>query len=197
MMPGLMTPGHLASMGTRKPPSYTVPFSPRNGWLPPSGQLKISAPLSLVNSTIVLSAMPSASSLASNSPTTQSSSAIASANKPKPVLPSHCLDRCVKEWHRVELCQRKNGLSRLHRAVDKIARALHQICIDVFHTHFGSGIHARMRRQGACVRDSSACRRGPSADLPSDHQRRSQCCWMMLRGPNLARNFSSLGYSGS
>ena len=40
-MPGLMTPGHLATMGTRKPPSYTVPFSPRNGWLPPSGQLKI------------------------------------------------------------------------------------------------------------------------------------------------------------
>jgi hypothetical protein len=40
-----------------------------------------------VNITIVLSAMPSASTFASNSPTTQSSSAIASANRPKPVLP--------------------------------------------------------------------------------------------------------------
>ena len=53
----------------------------------------------------------------------------------------------------MELCQRKNGLSRLHRAVDEVARALHQIRIDVFHAHLGSGIHARMRRQGAGVRD--------------------------------------------
>ena len=59
MVLGLMTPGHLTNMGTRNPPLYTVPFSPRKGWLPPSGQLKVSAPLSLVKSTMVLSAMPS------------------------------------------------------------------------------------------------------------------------------------------
>jgi len=79
MVPGLITPGHFATIGTRKPPSNTVPFSPRNGWLPPSGQLKISAPLSLVNITMVSSAMPSSSSFFSNSPTIQSSSIIASA----------------------------------------------------------------------------------------------------------------------
>ena len=37
---------HLTKVGTRKPPSHVVPFSPRNGLLPPSGQEKISAPLS-------------------------------------------------------------------------------------------------------------------------------------------------------
>jgi hypothetical protein len=37
---------HLTKGGTRKPPSHVAPFSPRNGLLPPSGQEKISAPLS-------------------------------------------------------------------------------------------------------------------------------------------------------
>ena len=44
-------------------------------------------------------------------------------------------------------------LVRLHRAVDEVARALHQIRIDVFHAHLGGGIHARMRRQRAGVGD--------------------------------------------
>ena len=44
-------------------------------------------------------------------------------------------------------------LSRLHRAVDEVARALHQVRIDVFHAHLGSGIHPRMRRQRTGVRD--------------------------------------------
>ena len=68
-------------------------------------------------------------------------------------MPSHFLDRCVQEWQRVELCQRKNGLLRLHRAVDEVARALHQIRIDVFHAHLGGRIHARVRRQRAGVGD--------------------------------------------
>ena len=53
----------------------------------------------------------------------------------------------------MELCQRKNGLLRLHRPVDEVARALHQIRIDVFHVHLGRGIQARMRRQGTGVGD--------------------------------------------
>ena len=53
----------------------------------------------------------------------------------------------------MELCQRKNGCLRLHRAVDEVARAPHQIRVDVLHAHLGGGIHARMRRQRAGVRD--------------------------------------------
>ena len=46
-VPGSMTPGQRMSMGTRKPPSQLVAFSPRNGVAPPSGQVITSAPLSV------------------------------------------------------------------------------------------------------------------------------------------------------
>ena len=36
------------SIGTRKAPSQFVAFSPLNGVVPPSGQVKTSAPLSVV-----------------------------------------------------------------------------------------------------------------------------------------------------
>ena len=45
--------------GTRKPPSSAVPLPPANGVCPPSGQVKFSAPLSVVNTTMVLSSRPS------------------------------------------------------------------------------------------------------------------------------------------
>ena len=46
------------AQGTRQPPSKLVAFSPRNGVVPPSGQLMTSAPLSVEYITMVLSAMP-------------------------------------------------------------------------------------------------------------------------------------------
>src|SRR6185503_11537615 len=60
--------------GTRHPPSKFVSFSPRNGVDPPSGQLMTSAPLSVEYITIVLSVMPSSSSLSSSCPTCPSCS---------------------------------------------------------------------------------------------------------------------------
>ncbi len=57
MVFGLMTPNHRMRVGTRKPPSQLVAFSPRNGVVPPSGQVMTSAPLSVVYTTIVLSAI--------------------------------------------------------------------------------------------------------------------------------------------
>ena len=65
-VPGLMTPGQRIAQGTRQPPSQLVSFSPRNGVVPPSGQLITSAPLSVEYITMVLSAMPSSSSLSSS-----------------------------------------------------------------------------------------------------------------------------------
>jgi len=55
-VPGFTTPGHLTIIGTLKPPSQVVPFSPRNGVVPPSGQVNFSAPLSVLKITMVLDA---------------------------------------------------------------------------------------------------------------------------------------------
>ena len=77
-VPGLITPGQRIAHGTRQPPSKFVSFSPRNGVVPPSGQLITSAPLSVEYITIVLSAMPSSSSLSSSLPTWPSCSTMPS-----------------------------------------------------------------------------------------------------------------------
>jgi hypothetical protein len=47
-VPGWITSGQRIAIGTRKPPSQLVAFSPLKGVLPPSGQLMTSAPLSVV-----------------------------------------------------------------------------------------------------------------------------------------------------
>src|SRR4029450_9129357 len=86
------------------------PLSPRNGQVPPSGQVNFSAPLSVANTTTVLSAIPSSSSLASSSPTTQSSSCMPSAYTPRPVLSFQRSDRRVQTCIRVVLCQSRNGM---------------------------------------------------------------------------------------
>ena len=78
LRPGSITPGHLMSIGTRKPPSQLSFFSPRNGVVPPSGHENTSAPLSVEYITTVLSAMPSSSSLSSICPTIPSCSTIPS-----------------------------------------------------------------------------------------------------------------------
>ena len=48
MTPGLMWPGQRAIAGDAEPPSKTVPLVARKGVMPPSGQVKTSAPLSVV-----------------------------------------------------------------------------------------------------------------------------------------------------
>src|SRR5271167_3478256 len=106
-----MTPGHRIAQGTRQPPSQLVSFSPRNGVVPPSGQDMTSAPLSVEYITMVLSVIPSASSLASSCPTWRSCSTMPSAVTPSPVTPSHSFFKCVQICILVEFHQQKNGLS--------------------------------------------------------------------------------------
>ena len=48
IVPGSIMPGQRITHGARKPPSQLVAFSPLNGVVPPSGQVKLSAPLSVV-----------------------------------------------------------------------------------------------------------------------------------------------------
>ena len=78
-VPGSITPGQRI---TRRHAVAALPlvfFSPRNIVVPPSGQVKVSAPLSVEYITMVFSAMPSSSSLASSWPTWPSCSTMPSA----------------------------------------------------------------------------------------------------------------------
>ena len=61
-VPGLMTPGQRMTAGARMPPSQVFIFEPLNGVTPPSGKVNVSAPLSVVKTTIVLSSWPMSSS---------------------------------------------------------------------------------------------------------------------------------------
>ena len=61
-VPGLMWPGQRTTMGTRMPPSQVESLPPLNGVVPPSGNVIVSAPLSVVNAMIVLSSSPMSSS---------------------------------------------------------------------------------------------------------------------------------------
>ena len=81
--------------------------------VPPSGQVKDSAPLSVEYITIVLSSMPSSFNLASSMPTWPSCSTMPSAKTPSPVLPSDSGFKCVKMCMRVAFHHTKNGLPSL------------------------------------------------------------------------------------
>jgi hypothetical protein len=64
-VPGLMWPGQRTTSGARMPPSQVFIFEPLNGVTPPSGKVKVSAPLSVVKTTMVLSSWPMSSSFLS------------------------------------------------------------------------------------------------------------------------------------
>ena len=81
-VPGLTLPGQRMIAGTRKPPSNTVPLVARNGVMPPSGQVNTSAPLSVVNTTMVLSASPMSSRCLSRSPMLSSICAMPASSRP-------------------------------------------------------------------------------------------------------------------
>src|SRR6478672_7368111 len=114
IVPGLMWPGQRAIQGTRKPPSQAVPLVALNGVMPPSGQVNTSAPLSVVNTTMVLSASPMSSRCLSSAPIQSSICFIPASSSPK-LDSAFCMalylsDRNVQTCMRVVLCQTKNGL---------------------------------------------------------------------------------------
>ena len=63
-----MTPGQRITIGARMPPSQVLSLPPLNGVTPPSGKVMVSAPLSVVNTTIVLLSWPMSSSFFSTTP---------------------------------------------------------------------------------------------------------------------------------
>src|SRR5262245_12801384 len=57
-----MTPGQRMTQGARMPPSQVLSFPPLKGVVPPSGNVIVLAPLSVVKTTIVLFVCPMSSS---------------------------------------------------------------------------------------------------------------------------------------
>ena len=107
-------PGHRMMAGARKPPSMTVPLAPANGVVPPSGQVKVSAPLSVVKTTMVFSSSPLVLRYCMTDPTMSSSCAMPASWMLQPFsgvrMAWYFGERCVTTCMRVGLSQRKNGL---------------------------------------------------------------------------------------
>ena len=129
-LPAGTLPGQRRIIGTRKPPSSAVPLPPANGVCPPSGQVKFSAPLSVVKPMIVSPSRSLSFRYFITEPTMSSICA----------MPASCMvqllselrsasyfgDRCVTTCIRVGLSQRKNGLPAL-RAPSTNFKALSRI----------------------------------------------------------------------
>lgn len=114
-VPAGMWPGHRAMHGTRKPPSMTVPLHWANGVVPPSGHVKSSVPLSVVNTTMVLSSSPMSLSFFRTMPMSSSSWAMPASWIDQPFFEFRSFwyfsERCVTMCIRVGWSQTKNGWS--------------------------------------------------------------------------------------
>src|SRR6187551_364927 len=115
-VPGRMTPGQRTSSGARMPPSQVVSLPPLNGVVPPSGKVRVSAPLSVVNTTIVLLSWPMSSSFFSTTPMLSSICFMPASFTPQslppgsPTIARYLSDSTVVTCMRAGLYQAKNGL---------------------------------------------------------------------------------------
>ena len=98
------------------PPSQVVSFPPLNGVVPPSGKGEVSAPLSVVKTTMVLSSWPMSSSFLRTTPMLSSICFMPASLMPQslpPCSPSMAMylsDSTVVTCMRAGLYQTKNGL---------------------------------------------------------------------------------------
>ena len=98
------------------PPSQVVSLPPLKGVVPPSGKVIVSAPLSVVNTTIVLLSWPMSSSFFSTTPMLSSICFMPASLRPQslppgsPIMPSYFGGSTVVMCMRAGLYQTKNGL---------------------------------------------------------------------------------------
>src|SRR5215813_5441888 len=115
-VPGLMTPGQRIRHGARMPPSQVVSLPPLNGVTPPSGKVIVSAPLSVVKTTIVLLSWPMSSSFLSTTPMLSSICFMPASLTPQslppgsPTMARYLSGSTVVMCMRAGLYQTKNGL---------------------------------------------------------------------------------------
>src|SRR5437867_5552879 len=104
------------TQGARMPPSQVFIFEPLNGVVPPSGKVKVSAPLSVVKTRMVLSSSPIASSFAITTPILSSICFMPASLTPQslppgsPTIAMYLSDSTVVTCIRAGLYQTKNGL---------------------------------------------------------------------------------------
>src|SRR5262249_41799706 len=116
IVPGLMCPGQRTTQGARMPPSQVFIFEPLNGVVPPSGYVKVSAPLSVVKTTSVLSSCPMSSSFLKTRPMLSSICFMPASLTPQslppgsPTMAMYLSDNTVVMCMRAGLYQTKNGL---------------------------------------------------------------------------------------
>src|SRR5215831_17350141 len=116
MVPGLITPGQRMTHGARMPPSHVLNFPPLKGVVPPSGKVIVSAPLSVVKTTIVLSSCPMSSSFFRTAPMLSSICFMPASLTPQslppgsPTMAMYLSDSTVTTCMRAGLYQTKNGL---------------------------------------------------------------------------------------
>src|SRR6476620_334595 len=93
VVPAGIFPGHHITHGSRIPPSYVVPFPPRNGRAEPPAPPRAShGPLSDVKITSVFLSSFNSCSVSTTWPTLQASSSTASPNAPRWLLPLNLAD---------------------------------------------------------------------------------------------------------
>src|SRR5215471_3752212 len=115
-VPGLMTPGQRITIGARMPPSQVVSLPPLNGVVPPSGKVMVSAPLSVVKTTMVLLVCPMSSIFLSTRPMLSSICFMPASLTPQslppasPTMALYLSDNTVVMCMRAGLYQTKNGL---------------------------------------------------------------------------------------
>src|SRR5215471_7384381 len=116
IVPGLMTPGQRITIGARMPPSQVLSLPPLNGVTPPSGKVMVSAPLSVVKTTMVLLVWPMSSIFLSTTPMLSSICFMPASLTPQslppgsPTMARYLSDRTVVMCMRAGLYQTKNGL---------------------------------------------------------------------------------------
>src|SRR5207247_11301056 len=104
------------TQGERMPPSHVFIFEPLNGVMPPSGKVKVSAPLSVVKTTMVLSSSPMSSSFLRTTPMLSSSCFMPASLTPQslppcsPTMAMYLSESTVATCMRAGLYQTKNGL---------------------------------------------------------------------------------------
>ena len=182
-LPAGTLPGQRRIIGTRKPPSSAVPLPPANGVWPPSGQVKFSAPLSVVKPRMVSPSMPLSFRYFITEPTMSSICAMPASWMVQLLselrIPWYFGDRCVTTCIRVGLSQRKNGLPSL-RALSTNLSALSRISSSTVSIRLGQSSPASsifclpiLPQRGCTVASSTFVA----------HE------WTMLRGPTVARSF--------
>src|SRR5262245_58314429 len=115
-VPGWMWPGQRTTSGARMPPSQVLSFPPLKGVVPPSGKVIVSAPLSVVKATRVLSSWPMSSSFLSTTPMLSSNCFMPASLTPQslppgsPTIAMYLSGNTVVTCMRAGLYQTKKGL---------------------------------------------------------------------------------------